>query len=214
MQMVPPKVPAGLPAELLRRRPDVALAELNLVAANAQVGVAIAEFYPKLRLSGAAGFESVDIKHAIDWSSRFWSIGPSLTIPIFEGGQLNANLDQTRARYGELVANYRTAVLGAYRDVEDSLTDLHLRADAADAQNRAVESAKEYLRLSQVQYERGLTNYLLVIDAERTLLQNELSATQLLNQRMISSVLLIKALGGGWNPDTPLALPPAMPPVK
>jgi multidrug efflux system outer membrane protein len=201
LDLVPPQVPAGLPADLLRRRPDVLLAEQNLVTANAQIGVATAAFFPTFRLTGSAGFESIDLAHALDWESRVWSIGPSVSFPIFTGGQLQANLDQTRARYEELSATYRGGVLAAYRDVEDSLTDLHLRADAAHAQNQAVAYAREYLRLSEVQYRGGLATYLQVIDAERTLLTNELTAAQILEQRMISTVLLIKSLGGGWDVD-------------
>jgi len=201
LAIAPPVIPGGLPADLLRRRPDVLRAEQDLVAANAQVGVATAAFYPTFRLTGAAGFESADLRHALDWESRVWSIGPSVSIPIFEGGQLDANLQQVKARYEELVATYRGNVLGAYRDVEDSLTDLHLRADAAQAQDLAVQSAREYLRLSTVQYKGGLATYLQVIDAERTLLTNELSAVQILNQRLVSTVLLIKSMGGGWDPQ-------------
>ena len=203
LDLVPPPVPAGLPADLLRRRPDVTAAEQNLIAANAQIGVATAAFYPTFRLTGSAGFESIDLAHALDWESRVWSIGPSVSFPLFTGGQLQANLEQTRARYEELSATYRGAVLTAFRDVEDSLTDLHLRADAAQAQDQAVQYAREYLRLSEVQYRGGLTNYLQVIDAERTLLNNELSSVQILNQRLISTVLLIKSMGGGWDVDSP-----------
>lgn len=199
LDMTPPTIPAGLPSDLLRRRPDVAQAEENLVAANAQVGVATALFYPTVRLTGSAGFESIDLAHSLDWENRVWSIGPSISFPLFNGGQLDANLEQTRQRYQELSATYRGVVLAAYRDVEDSLTDLHLRADAARAQNDAVTEAREYLRLAQVQYKGGLMPYLQVIDAERTLLTAELSAAQILNQRLISSVLLIKSLGGGWE---------------
>jgi multidrug efflux system outer membrane protein len=199
LDLVPPAIPAGLPSDLLRRRPDVAQAEENLVTANAQVGVATALFYPTVRLTGAAGFESIDLQHSLDWENRVWSIGPSISFPLFNGGQLDANLEQTRQRYQELSATYRGVVLAAYRDVEDSLTDLHLRADAASAQNQAVTEAREYLRLAQVQYKGGLMPYLQVIDAERTLLTAELSAAQILNQRLISSVLLIKSLGGGWE---------------
>jgi len=201
LDLVPPTIPAGLPADLLRRRPDVAEAEQALKAASAQIGVAVAEFYPTVNLTGSAGFESFDVQHAVGWESRFWSIGPSVTIPIFNGGQLRANLAQVRARYEELLADYRGSVLAAFREVEDSLTDLHMRADAAQAQEQAVQAAREYLRLSEVQYRGGLTNYLQVIDAERTLLTNELSAAQLLNQRLISTVLLIKSLGGGWEAE-------------
>jgi multidrug efflux system outer membrane protein len=203
LDLAPPLVPAGLPADLLRRRPDVTAAEQNLIAANAQIGIATAAFYPTFRLTGSAGFESIDLQHALDWENRVWSIGPSVSFPLFTGGQLTAQLEQARARYEELNANYRGSILAAFRDVEDSLTDLHLRADEAQAQDQAVQYAREYLRLSQIQYKGGLTNYLQVIDAERTLLTNELSAVQILNQRLVSTVLLIKSLGGGWDVSMP-----------
>lgn len=200
LSLMPPPIPAGLPADLLRNRPDVAEAEQNLAATSAQIGVAKAQFFPTVSLSGAAGFESLDVQHALDWENRFWSIGPSVSIPLFKGGLLEANLQQAKARYDESLGNYRATVLGAFRDVEDSLTDLHMRADEARAQEQAVQAAREYLRLAEVQYERGLANYLLVIDAQRTLLSNELMAVQILNQRLVSTVLLIKAMGGGWSP--------------
>lgn len=199
LDVPPPAIPPGLPAALLRQRPDVAEAEQNLIAANAQVGVAKANFFPVFQLTGAAGFESIDIKHALDWENRIWSLAPSVSIPIFEGGQLNANLQQAKARYDEVLANFHTAVLGAYRDVEDSLNDLHYQSDESEAQTRAVDSSREALNLFQVQYKQGLISYLQIIDAERTLLTNELSAAQILNQRMVSTVLLIKAIGGGWQ---------------
>jgi len=199
LELAPPVIPVGLPSDLLRQRPDVAQAEENLIAANAQIGVATSQFYPAVHLTGAAGFESIDLQHALDWQNRMWSFGPSVSFPVFLGGQLESNLAQAKARYNELLANYRTAVLGAFRDVEDSLTDLHLRADEAQAQELAVQASRDYVRLSQVQYQRGLVNYLTVIDADRTLLANELSAAQILNQRLNATVLLIKALGGGWD---------------
>lgn len=206
LDLEPPGVPQVLPAELLRRRPDVAEAEQNLVAANANVGVAIADFYPTLTLNAAAGFQSANLQSALNWEQRAWSIGPSLTAPIFEGGRLHASLEQARARYDELVATYRGTVLGALRDVEDSLTDLRLRAEAARVQELAVRSSREYLRLAQLQYQQGLVSYLTVIDAERTLLNNELSAAQILNQRLVSTVLLIKSMGGGWEAPAQTAL--------
>ncbi len=199
LDLEPPSIPAGLPADLLRRRPDVAESEQNLIASNAQIGVAIAQFYPNIQLSGAAGFESFDLRHAVDWQNRIWSFGPSVSWPIFEGGKLDANLEQVKARYAELLADYRGSVLNAIGDVENSLTDLHYRADEARAQALAVKSSREYLRLSQLQYDQGLIGYLQVIDAERTLLTNELSAAQILNQRLTATVLLIKSLGGGWD---------------
>lgn len=198
-----PEIPAGLPSDLLRRRPDVAEAEQNLVAACAEIGVAKAEFFPKVSLTGSAGFQSSESGNLLDWGSRTWSIGPSVAIPIFKGGQLRANLDKAKARYDETEANYRKSVLSALLDVEDSLTDLHGRADQADAQAKAVASAREYHRLTQIQYKAGMVDYLEVVIAERTLLNNELSEVQTQNERMASTVLLIKALGGGWESQAP-----------
>jgi multidrug efflux system outer membrane protein len=184
---------------LLRRRPDVAGAEQSLAAACAEIGVAKADFFPSVKLTGSAGFQSADINTVLDWSNRPWSIGPSISIPLFKGGQLRANLRKAKARYDELEAIYRNKVLSAFVDVEDSLTDLHWRADAAESQAKAVAAAREYLRLTQIEYQSGVTDYLHVINAEQTLLSNELSEAQILNQRMVSTVLLIKALGGGWD---------------
>jgi multidrug efflux system outer membrane protein len=198
----PPAIPAGVPADLLRQRPDVAEAEQNLVAANASVGVAIAQYYPDINLSAAAGLLSIDLQKVFDWQSRIWSLGATLSQPIYQGGKLDAQLEQARAHYDELTASFQSAVLNAIADVENSLTDIHMRADAFASQQRAVDYAREYLRLTQLQYRQGLISYLQVIDAERTLLTNELSAAQILNQRYGSTVLLIKALGGGWTPET------------
>ncbi|MGN6626314.1 MAG: TolC family protein, partial [Tepidisphaeraceae bacterium] len=187
--------------------------EQNLIAANAQVGVAIANFYPVISLTGSAGFESIDLGSVFDWQNRFWSIGPSATFPIFEGGQLQSNLNFAKARYDEVLANYRSTVINAFKDVEDALTNLHHEADSAAAQDKAVKSASEYLRLTQIQYQQGLVTYLQVTDADRTLLTNELTASQLLNQRMASAVLLIRALGGGWRQDLPPSTQPVLRPT-
>jgi multidrug efflux system outer membrane protein len=198
----PPTIPTGTPADLLSQRPDVAEAEHNLVGANASIGVARAEYYPKIDLSAAAGLLSIDLQHLFDWQSRVWSLGASLAQPIYQGGRLDAQLEQAKARYDELAAAFQSTVLKALGDVENALTDIHLRAEASDSQKRAVLSAREYLRLAQLQYRQGLISYLQVIDAERTLLTNELTEAQLLNQRYASTVLLMKALGGGWTPQT------------
>jgi multidrug efflux system outer membrane protein len=194
----PPVIPPGLPVELLRRRPDVAEAEQGLRSANADIGAAQADFLPKLTLTGATGFENVGFRTIADWQSRVWSFGPNLSVPIFEGGRLRAQLKQAQSRYKEQLANYRSTVLTALREVEDSLSDLHFRWDQADAQRKAVESSQEYLRLSEIQRERGILTPLQLIDADRTLLQNQLTEAQILNQRLVATVLLIKALGGGW----------------
>src|SRR5262249_48872248 len=151
--------PPGLPADLLRSRADVAEAEQNLAAACAQIGVAMADFFPTVKLTGSAGFESIDIGHTLDWKDRIWSIGPGLTLPIFEGGKLKANLEQAQAKYDEQQAVYRESVLSAFRDVEDTLTDIHLRADELAAQEKAVDSSRKYLELAQRQYEIGLASY-------------------------------------------------------
>jgi multidrug efflux system outer membrane protein len=201
LDRLPPKVPAGLPSELLRRRPDVAEAERLLASASAQIGVAVAQFYPDLRLNGQIGLESADLRHLFEWQSRIWSLAASALTPLFTGGRLSAQVDQAKGRYEEALAVYQGRVLGAFRDVEDALNDLHLRAEATDAQAKAVASAREYVTLSETQYRQGLISYLQVTDAQRTLLVNELSAAQLFQQRLSSSVQLIKALGAGWDPE-------------
>ncbi len=196
----PPAVPPGLPAEILVRRPDVAEAEQNVVAANAQIGVARADFYPRFSLTSSAGFESADASAIFNWQSRIWTIAPSISFPVFEGGRLRANLAATEARYRQAVAAYVNQVLVAYGDVEDALTDLHALSDEVGNLREAVGASQEYLRVAQVQYKQGLVDYLLVIDAERTLLANQLSLAQAINLQMAASIHLIKALGGGWNP--------------
>ncbi|MFA6242265.1 MAG: efflux transporter outer membrane subunit [Candidatus Hydrogenedentales bacterium] len=202
LEGTPPVIPAGMPGDVLKRRPDVAEAEQDLASACAEIGVAKAEFFPTVKLTGTAGFESSDFKDVLDWSNRVWSIGPSVSLPIFEGGKLKASLRQAKARYDELEAVYRNTVLAAFGDVEDSLTDLHLRADQADAQSKSVEAAREYHKLTKIQYDTGIVDYLQLVDAERTLLDNELSAVKILNERMISTVLLVKSIGGGWDSQT------------
>jgi multidrug efflux system outer membrane protein len=199
-QASPPAVPPGLPAQLLVRRPDVAEAEQNIVAVSAQIGVAIADFYPRFSLTGSAGFESADASTIFNWQSRVWSIAPSISFPIFQGGRLRANLEATEARYRQAVAAYVNQVLVAYADVEDALTDLHALSDEVGSLREATSASQNYLHLAQVQYKQGLVDYLIVIDAERTLLANQLSLAQAVNLQMGASIRLIKALGGGWNP--------------
>jgi multidrug efflux system outer membrane protein len=200
-QASPPAVPPGLPAQLLLRRPDVAETEQNMAAVNAQIGIAIADFYPRFNLTGAAGFESADASIIFNWQSRIWSIAPNFSFPIFQGGRLWANLEATEARYRQAVAAYVNQVLTAYADVENALTDLHAFFDEVGTLRQAVSASQAYLHFAQVQYEQGLVDYLIVIDAERTFLANQLSLTQTVNLEMAASIHLIKALGGGWNPE-------------
>lgn len=207
----PPVVPAGLPGDILRRRPDVAEAEQDLASACAEIGVAKAEFFPAVKLTGSAGFESTDFKDVLDWSNRAWSIGPNISLPIFEGGKLRANLRKAKARYDELEATYKQTVLTAFGDVEDSLTDLHLRADQAEAQTKSLDASREYHKLTKIQYDTGIVDYLQLVDAERTLLDDELSAVKILNDRMVSTVLLVKAIGSGWDSQSAAPVPTLKP---
>jgi multidrug efflux system outer membrane protein len=203
----PPEVPAGLPADLLARRPDVASTEQLVVAANAQIGVATADFFPSLTLTGSAGFESGIVQSLFNWQSRVASIVGGITQPLFQRGRLRANLEATKARHRQAVATYVNQVLVAYGDVEDALTDLHALTEMVGHQREAVEASQNYLRVAQVQYKNGLVDYLVVIDAERTLLGNQLSLVQAVNLQLGASIGLIKALGGGWDAQSLITNP-------
>ena len=172
-----------------------------MAAANARIGVAKAAFFPVVKLTGSAGFESVDLGSLFDWPSRLWSIGPSLSLPIFEGGRNEANLNRAEAVYLETVAKYRGQVLQAFREVEDGLSGLHYLSNQSEALARAVDSSQRAFTLSNRRYTDGLVSYLDVVDAQRTALENQRAAVQNLAQRYITHVLLIKALGGGWQRD-------------
>jgi outer membrane protein, multidrug efflux system len=192
-------VPAGLPSELLERRPDIAAAERSLAAANARIGVAKSAFFPAISLTGSAGYASGDIDRLVKSDSRIWSIGPSLYLPIFQGGRNRANLERSRASYEEAVAVFRESVLVAFREVQDSLTAHRLLAQQSAAQDRALASARRASDLAQKRYHAGFVNFFEVIDAERTVLATERASAQLTAQRLNSSVALIKSLGGGWT---------------
>lgn len=195
----PPGIPAGLPADLLERRPDVAEAERQLAAANARIGVAKAAFFPVVRLTGAGGFLSGEVDNLFNWDSRVWSIGPSISLPIFAGGRNRANLERSRAVYDESIALYRQRILVAFGEVENSLAGVrHLSAQAA-AQERAVANARRAASLAEERFRAGIVSYLEVVDANRAVLQTERGSAQLAGQRLASTVQLIKALGGGWT---------------
>jgi multidrug efflux system outer membrane protein len=198
LDLTPPPIPAGVPSQLLEHRPDVAEAEQNLVAANAEVGVAEALFFPQVRLTGAAGLEGTNFGNLLDWESRIWAIGPSVSAPIFEGGRLRANLSGAEARYGENVAAYRQAVLGAFRDVEDALVGVRLRAEQGDSVAEALTAASLAVSTSRSQYDHGIADYLQVIVAQATKLSLELQAEQIREARLDATVLLVKSIGGGW----------------
>ncbi|HVS72447.1 MAG TPA: efflux transporter outer membrane subunit [Phycisphaerae bacterium] len=210
-RLAAPAIPAGLPVDLLYRRPDVAEAEQTLIAANANVGVAMANFYPVVTLTGAGGFESFDLQHVANWQSTFWSLGPDVSIPLFTGGRLTGQLRQAKAQYDEILADYRQAVLTAFQDVEDNLSDLHLRAESAAAADRAVTASRQYRELSDVEYRQGIIDALTLIDADRTLQQAEITQAQIEAARLTSTVLLIKSLGGAWNQADPTRMPVPFP---
>jgi multidrug efflux system outer membrane protein len=195
---LPPAVPAGLPSDLLERRPDIAEAERALAAANARIGVAKAAFFPVVRLTSVAGFESMDVETLFNWQSRVWSIGPSITLPLFQGGRNRANLKRSQAVFEENVANYRQRILVAFREVQDALTGARLLSQQAAAQERSRASARKTADISNVRYRAGLVSYLEVVESERTALTAERESAQLTGQRLVTSVQLIKALGGGW----------------
>lgn len=199
LSATPPTLPLGVPSDVLERRPDIAYAERQVAYANAQVGIARAAFYPHITLGGAGGWQSRDITTLASASSLFWSIGADALQPIFEGGRNRANLAAARSAYDASVADYRQSVLTAFQQVEDGLSNLQTLAQAAKTQAAAVEEARRELTFANNRYIGGVTTYLDVITAQSTLLSNERLATQLLGQQMVSSVYLVKALGGGWD---------------
>jgi len=195
----PPAVPAGLPADLLERRPDVADAERQLAAANARIGVAKAAFFPVVRLTGSGGYVSADIDNLFNWESRTWSIGPSVSLPIFAGGRNRANYKFSQAAYQESIAKYRQQILVAFGEVENSLAGIHHLSTQASAQNRAVANSRRAVELATERYRSGLVSYLEIVDASREELQTERGSAQIAGQRLVTAVQLIKALGGGWS---------------
>jgi NodT family efflux transporter outer membrane factor (OMF) lipoprotein len=204
IDVAPPALDPGLPSALLERRPDVAEAERRVAAANAQIGVARAAYFPQFTLDGSVGFNSVRASNWISAPSRFWSLGPQLTVPLFEGGRLVAQTDRAKAQYEEQVADYRNTVLTAYQDVEDSLAALRQLQQEAQTESAAVKSAAVELQQANYRYSAGAVTYLEVATAETTALQAQLSAANIQARRLNASVTLIKALGGGWQSSTAL----------
>ncbi|HYE32015.1 MAG TPA: efflux transporter outer membrane subunit [Methylomirabilota bacterium] len=196
-----PLAPPGLPADLLERRPDIGEAERQLAAANARIGVAKGAFFPSIRLTGSAGYLSGELDNLFNWDSRVWSIGPSVSLPIFAGGRNRANLRRSRAAYEEAVAVYRQRVLVAFAEVENALSGLHFLSIQSEAQERALSNARRAADLARQRYSAGIVSYLEVVDANRAALQTSRGSAQLAGQRLIASVQLIKALGGGWNSE-------------
>jgi NodT family efflux transporter outer membrane factor (OMF) lipoprotein len=192
-------VPVGLPSELLERRPDIAAAERLMAAANAQIGVALSAYYPSLTLGASAGYQSVDLAKLLTWPSRFWSVGPSVSEVVYEGGLRSAQTAQARAAYDGAIATYRQTVLTGFQQVEDNLAALRILEQEAGAQDSAVKAAEQSLEVITNQYKSGTVAYLNVIVAQTTVLSNRETAANILGRRMTAAVLLISALGGGWT---------------
>jgi NodT family efflux transporter outer membrane factor (OMF) lipoprotein len=195
----PPPIPVGIPSQLLERRPDVAAAERNMAAANAQIGVATAAFYPALTISVNGGFESSALKNLLAWPSRFWSVGPSISETVYDGGLRRATVNQYIATYNADLAVYRESVLTAFQQVEDYLAAVRMLSQQILRQQEAVNSARTFLKLETDRYNNGIDPYIDVMTAQTTLLSNQETLNNLHVQEMTASVQLIAALGGGWD---------------
>ena len=199
LNAAPPPVPIGVPSQLLERRPDIAASERTMAEANAQIGVARAAFYPNLTLSADGGFESSVFGHLLDWSSRFWSVGPGVSESIYDGGLRRATVNQYIETYNADVAGYRQTVLTAFQQVEDALATERILSQQIAQQQLAVQSAQRFIELETSRYETGVDPYIDVVTAQETLLVDRQTLTTLHTQVMTASVQLIQALGGGWD---------------
>ncbi|MDE3154619.1 MAG: efflux transporter outer membrane subunit [Acidobacteriota bacterium] len=198
----PPSIPPGVPSQLLERRPDIAAAERRVAAANAEVGLAQAAYYPLVLLNGAGGFEAGSIGDWFRGLSAFWSLGPAAAMTVFDGGRRRAVSEQARAAYDQAVAGYRQTVLEAFEEVEDSLVALRVLGVEAKTTDAAVAAAQRSLALAMSRYRGGVASYLEVTAAQTAALSDQRTAVGILTRRMTASVLLIQALGGGWNAST------------
>ena len=199
-----PEIPMGLPSQLLERRPDILQAEATLVASNARIGQARAYFFPTLMITGQGGLQSADFAKWFTGNSFNYSIGPSITLPIFQGGTNLARLDQAESQYQQLLESYRQTILQAFREVADLLVSLHAREEQLTHQRTQLSAAQEAMRLAQVRYRNGMVNYLDVLDAQRTVLMAETQLVLTERARLTEMISLFKALGGGWNPSGPV----------
>ena len=195
----PPSLDAGLPSDLLERRPDIAEAERQMAVANAQIGIAKAAYYPSLNLFGQGGWQASDIARLLNVQSTFWAVGANVAETIFSGGQRRAQVEFAKGGYDASVASYRNSVLGAFQEVQDDVTGLTVLDQAKQSQQQAVDAARRTLDLSLNRYQGGLVSYLDVVTAQQNLLNNEQELAIIDGQRLVTSVLLVKALGGGWD---------------
>lgn len=200
LKVPPPVIPAGIPSDLLLRRPDIAAAERNMAAAHAQIGVAYASFFPAVQLTAALGFESPELGSLLKWKARLWEIAVNVVQTVFDAGRNTANLRYAKAFYSQTVADYQQEVLSAFQEVEDALANIRQYAARSEELALAVKAATETLSLVQMRYDRGLINYLDVVEAERSTLDSERSFVINLSLRYQSTVQLIQSLGGSWQP--------------
>jgi multidrug efflux system outer membrane protein len=202
----PPAIPVGLPASVLGQRPDLAASVAGLKAANALVGVAEGAFYPSLSLTGNFGYASESLSTLAQGSARQFSVGPlALSLPVFDAGRNRANLALYKARYEEALANHEGRLLTALREVQDALSDVRERQQQGEVQVQAQQAAARALLVAQARYERGVSTYLDVTDAQRSALAADRAAAQIRTQRLLAAVAVARALGGGWTQQAPLA---------
>jgi len=196
-----PVIPLAVPSQLLERRPDVAAAERRVMAANAEIGVAEAAWFPDLNISASGGYRGSSFANWIDLPNRVWSLGPQLALTLFDGGARKAERERSEAAYDQTVAQYRQAVLDSFREVEDALVQLRVLEEEAAVQQEALAAARESLRLIENQYSAGTVDFNSVVSVQATALNNERNTLSLLGTRLTTSVQLIAALGGGWQAD-------------
>jgi NodT family efflux transporter outer membrane factor (OMF) lipoprotein len=195
-----PAIPSGVPSDVLERRPDIAREERLMAAANAQIGVARSAYYPSLQLAASAGLQSTGIGSLFTLPSSLWAVGAALAQPLVSGGRIRAGVDFATAGYQDSVAQYRQTVLTAFQEVEDALAGLEVFANGAQSQSAAVEDSQRALDIALNRYTGGLVTYLDVVTAQQSLLANQREAAQIQGSQLVASVMLVKALGGGWDP--------------
>jgi len=206
LKVKPPDLNAGLPSDLLERRPDIAEAERQMAVANAQIGIAKAAYYPSLNLFGTGGWQAADIAKLMNVQSTFWAVGANIAESILTGGARRAQVQFAQANYDATVAGYRQTVLQAFQEVQDSLTGLTILDQAYQSQQLAVDASRRSLDISTNRYKGGLVSYLDVVNAQQNVLSNEQELAILQGQKLVTSVLLVKALGGGWDASSLAAI--------
>ena len=206
LNVQPPALNAGLPSDLLERRPDIAEAERQMAVANAQIGIAKAAYYPSLNLFGTGGWQAADIAKLVNVQSTFWAVGANVAESIFTGGARRAQVQFAQANYDATVAGYRQTVLQAFQEVQDSLTGLTILDQAYQSQQQAVDASRRSLDISTNRYKGGLVSYLDVVNAQQNVLSNEQELAILQGQKLVTSILLVKALGGGWDASSLAAI--------